>query len=265
VQWQMSVVVGSDTEEFVGSEWLDRQAGLVRWATASPGEPQERWDAVWIKVGSKTWSHPGTFDIARYYPLDQGNDWRYGQRGQWWEEYLVLPPTTVGRYTDVRPLKFWESQHDPSQDYDVHYHKIDADAFRFVAYRPSDFPQILLLREPAPSWPRPWVIGQCVRSESAFVAGQLQAPYVQVAIPVAGGLRVDTPAGSFDQCVRIVGLRLIDARSVGEGIIWEHEDIIYAPDVGPVVRQYRGKEDNAYWGPGQLFWARVNGREYGTK
>lgn len=250
-----------DTERL----YYDAAAGLVQWVECEPAAGQEhRWNAEWISVGGRGWNHPGSFDISTYYPLATGNQWRYGSPARYMQ-LQVDQQTAVGGYDSAYPVRcLWDSTLPGEQD--VYYRVLQGPAMLLVAWKPCDYPHIVLYRD-AVEWKRPWEIGSVARIETVLTdptqPGVPPVPAWDTAIPVASGLVVDTPAGRFVNCVRLVRLRICDATAVGIGFTWEHWDVVLAPDVGAVLIHERDNEDDWYDGPGPLFWAVVNGQHYG--
>ncbi len=258
---------GGEPDEEVECRQYDSNAGLVgTWVMKDIPDDIgfEFWKGEWARVGSSTWNYPGTFDIATYYALATGNAWRYGNPADYVHRE-VGAQTSVGSFHDAFPVSRWES-HDPAE-VDIFYRVVQTGALRLVAFKPSDYPNVVFYETPV-DWPRPWYMGVLARTETNLVDPNqpaLAVPVRELVVPVDAGVGINTPAGHFDNCVRLAILRVFDLQSIGEDVEWEHVDMILAPNMGPVRILERAKDEEEYWGPGELFWAIVDGTEYGNQ
>ena len=176
----------------------------------------------------------------------------------------VGAPTSVGDYDSALPRTRWESSAPAERD--IYYHVPQPAARLLVAYKPPDYPHTAFYAQPV-RWPRPWRMGQVARTVTNLTDPQtpiLSVPTTDLAIPVQAGITVDTPAGRFTDCIRLAVFKTFDLSSIGEDFSYFHRDMVLAPNVGPVVIQEREGDDEEYWGPGPLLYARINGHEYGA-
>jgi hypothetical protein len=266
VQELQEMKEGSQTEWKASLSELsyDEEAGLVAETLSELGTP---WSGTvlleWARVGSRTWGNVGRFDIAEYWPLNTGNKWRLGENQGFWQQGEVKSPQNLGQFRDAVPLLWQTGFGGQQREQWTEYYSAQQNAVLLVAQTPEDYPRPVMLRNPLP-YPRPWALGQVVRHASEYydpTNPTVKAPMSVLAVPIRAGVRVETPAGTFDNCVELVELNAV--QPPGNNWEWVHRHVLLAPGVGPVELHWRPGEEDHYIGPGSLLWAIVDGVKYG--
>jgi hypothetical protein len=250
----------------------DANVGVVEYHTVQAGGNNSDWLLKWARVvGAQPLGEVDLvdFNIATYFPLATGNQWRLGPTSpsSTYATGLVGSPGSGGGYTNWYPVTMIEDSQTWST---VDRCVTDSSARRYVGgdyYTSTGAGPYPMWFTPAFTVPRPWQIGLVSRgSMTGTVVGAPGNPTFQiqaVQLPVAFGLTVVRPFRTFYNCVAVAGL--MQYKQVGTTQWgWEHKYTVYAPEVGPVAywlrRTLPGEtQEDTYSKYGLLQWADVGG------